>query len=129
MPGRELVAAAGAVVHEPLGQRAVLVARGRMDHHARRLVDDQQPVVLVDDLVGHVFRRERGAGGGGACHSDLFAGAQHVALARRPLRRRSRGLSSIRRWAAARRDLGARREDDVEPPAGLVRRQRETACG
>ena len=47
--GAHLMAPARALGHEPLSQSAVFVARRRMDDHPRRLVDHQQPVVLVDD--------------------------------------------------------------------------------
>ena len=91
MPGARLVPAARPVLHQPLGERAVLVARRRMHHHAGRLVDDQQPVVLVDDVVRHVLRRERLGGSGPRSHATSSPARTVVPLAHRSAGRPSRG--------------------------------------
>ena len=53
MPGRRHAADAGQAVaamgDQRVDQRAGRVAGGRMHHEARRLVDDDDLVVLVDD--------------------------------------------------------------------------------
>ena len=63
MPGPLLAADAAQVVdvvEQRVDQRAAGVAGGRMHHHAGRLVDDDQVVVLVEDRQRQ--RLGRGAG-------------------------------------------------------------------
>ena len=48
------------VVEQGVDQRAVGVARGRVDDHARRLVDDDDVGVLVDDVERQGLRLRRG---------------------------------------------------------------------
>ena len=57
----------GAMVEQRIDQGAVEIARRRMDDHARRLVDDEQMIVLEDDLERDVLRfvmRRHGLGDG-----------------------------------------------------------------
>ena len=46
----------GAMVEQGVDQRAVEIAGGRMDDHPRRLVDDEQMIVLEDDVERDVLR-------------------------------------------------------------------------
>ena len=43
---------------QTIEQRAAPVARGRMHHQTRGLVDDTQVSVFVDHIDGHVFRHK-----------------------------------------------------------------------
>jgi hypothetical protein len=47
------------VVEQRVDQRAARVPGGRMHHHARRLVDDDQIAVLVDDRERQRFGLRR----------------------------------------------------------------------
>ena len=126
MPGRSSWPPPSAMLHEPLCQRAMLVARRRMDHHAGRLVDDQQPVVLVDHLVGHVLRRERGGRLGAALPRDDFAEAQLMSLAGRPVVDGHAPFFDEALGGRA-RETGARRQRYVEAHTDLVRQHREAS--
>ena len=48
----------GAMGQDSIGQRAVAVARARMDRHSGRFIDDQHVLVLVHDIKGHGLRLE-----------------------------------------------------------------------
>jgi len=118
------VAAAQATAHETLHEGAVLVARRGVDDDAGRLVDDEDPVVLVDDAHGHVLGDERGRLLRRRRPGHRLAGAHDVPLARRPPVHESRaGGDEARRGAA--RHFGARGEDDVEAAPCLVPRHDE----
>ncbi len=77
------MAAGDAPLEQALDERAVLVTGGRMDDDAGRLVDDQQPVVLVDERMGNRLGREHVDRCGRLDVGDRFAAAQSMSLAER----------------------------------------------
>ena len=90
------------VVQQGVDQGAALVARRRVDHHARRLVDDDQILVLVDDRERQILGRGRRLDRLGNLDRDLLSGLdrlvrlrrvscdQHGALLDQPLKLRPR---------------------------------------
>ena len=58
-PGPVLVAAGGVVLDQPVHERSRRVPDARMDDDSRRLVDDQQVLVLPGDVQVHRLRLER----------------------------------------------------------------------
>ena len=107
-----------------LRQRARAVPARRVDDDARRLVDDEQVLVLVGD-------RERRVGAVGAGRRRLAARRPRPAR-----RRRARGAwraaaPSTVTWppsisrCARRARAGVRGEEDVEPLAGRLGRDRQ----
>ena len=114
-----LVPAADAVLHEPVDERAVLVPGRRMHDDAGRLVDDQQPVVLVDERAVSASGLERCAGRRLRQVVDLVARpAARAACAPASAHAHAAVLDEALRRGA--REAGARRQHDVEARAGLV---------
>ena len=62
----------------------MLVPRRGMDDDPGRLVDDEEPVVLVDDAKRNVLGLELHRGGRRSGVGHRLSGAQHMTLARRP---------------------------------------------
>ena len=85
----------GAMVEQRIDHRAIVIARRRMDDQPRRLVDDQQRVIFMNDgqrnILRHAFRTARGSGMTSVSASPPFtferrvpqhaAGARHAAAA------------------------------------------------
>ena len=94
-----------------------------------RLVDHEQPVVLVDDLVGHGLRRQRRLGRRRRPARATSSPARRTCRLRAGAPPTSHEASSIRRWADGAAEAGARREHDVEPRAGLRRGRRRNERG
>ena len=51
--------AALAVIHQCVHKRAALIAGGRVNDHASRLVDDQKVAVFINNVERYVFRLRR----------------------------------------------------------------------
>ena len=125
MPGRvgppAVLKPAAEMVLQGAGQRARPVAPGGVDHHPRRLVDHRQPVVLVEDLQGDVFRLRGLARDRREHDHDPLAGMEPVGGLS--------ALAAIDRHAAggdhaAEMDAAVGGEvtgqEDVQPPARLL---------
>ena len=112
------IVAAGDLARERLHERARAVAARRVDDDARRLVHDEQVLVLVGDAE----RRGRDRRGGRRRlrrpHRDPLAAGEHVALgARRAVDGHVAAVDQpLRRGARA----GVRGEEDVQPLAGRL---------
>ena len=112
------ILAAGGAARERLGERALAVPARRVDDDARRLVDDDQVLVLPGDREARASAARAGSGRGGA-----------VAAPPRPPRRRARGASggatpstvtrpaSISLCAAEREPAWAARKTSSRSPA------------
>ncbi len=113
--------AVAAMGDQRVDQRALGVAGGRMHHQARRLVDHDQRVVLVDDIerdrlargLGRLGRRQRD--GDGVAGFDVAGG-----IADRARRDRDLAVEDQRLQARARQRRDARGEHAVEPLAFLL---------
>ena len=91
----------------------------RMDHHAGRLVDDHQLVVLVEDVQGDVFRSGRLAGDFRQHDADALAGAEAEGrLAAAAVDRRAAGGDDAAEVPAA---VGGEvhGQEDVQPQLGF----------
>ena len=85
---------APAMVEQRIDQRTVAVSRRRVDHHPRRLVDDDQMLVLEHDFERNVLRlevegSERGKGDGEShalCHSGAGGGCNRAPQGDGPVR-------------------------------------------
>ncbi len=116
------LAAGGAVLQQPVDERPARVARGRVDDDARRLVDDEQVLVLPGDAEVDVLCLELRLRPLGRLELELLAAGHPVALpacgavhgdgagGKQPLR------------LLARVDLGQRREHPVEAHPGRLGR-------
>ena len=81
MPGRRRPAGRAELVEMELqsrGQRAGPVPFGRVNDHARRLVDHRQMSVFVQDIERDVFRRRALARQVGQRDRDVFAAVQPI---------------------------------------------------
>ena len=117
-----LVAALDVVREQPVDERSLRVARRRMDDEARRLVHDEQVLVLVRNRELDRFRDEAARPRRRRLELELLAACEPVALRPRP---------SVDEHAAALEqpfgdgagpDLRKQREKAVEPrPAGVLR--------
>ena len=117
MPGPAAVAALDAAFEKTLDERAVRVARRRVHDHAGRLVDHEQPLVLVDDAQRHLFVLScEGSGAGAsnstvspACSTWCFAAGRPSTSAAPASMARAAAEREHRRRGARRRRRGARR--------------------
>ena len=95
-----------------------------MHHHARRLVDDGQPVVFIEDVERDILGRGGLAGDLGQNRPDPLAGFEAVARLA-PLRvdgDTAGGDHAAEMDAAVVGEMVD--QEDVEPPAGLGRLDR-----
>src|SRR6478672_7278681 len=102
---------------EPVHERAARMARRRMDDDARRLVDDQDVLVLPGDTERHVLVLQLMGNGLRDGQLELLAAFEPVRL-RPPLAvddRRAFLHQPLGRGTGA--DLGQRREEAIEPLA------------
>ena len=112
----------GAMVEQGIDQSAVEIARRGMDDHARRLVDDQQMIVLEDDLERDVLRlvmRRLRLGDGDLDRSPasaFTAGSRTGA----PCGPRTAAAADQRLQPLARQGRHGGGQRPVEPPAGGV---------
>ena len=110
MPGRDS-GRRRAVVDEAVDERAVLVARRRVDDDPGRLVDDQEIVVLVDEAVGDRLDPDAGAGRDGDLVGHRLTGVQNAMVL-------GAGLPSSGDQAGGDQPLGATaRERPLRGPA------------
>jgi hypothetical protein len=124
--GTKLVAAGDAPLQEAVHQGAVLVARCRVHDYAGRLVDDQEPVVLVDDGERDVLGDEPRLAGRRFVDLDALAGPHLVVLGARDAvdARPALGEQVLRLRP---RDAGVAGERHVEALARLLRPNDEGA--
>ena len=124
--GTTLVAAGDAPLEQPVHEGAVLVARRRVHDDAGRLVDDEEPVVLVDDGERDLLGDELRLAGRRLVDLDALAGTHLVVLGARDAvdARPALGEQALRLRA---REAGVAGERHVEALARLLRPNDEGA--
>ena len=128
MPGALGMLAAGGAAGERLGERAGRMARRRVGHEPRRLVHDQQVLVLEARPRARRRRpdpRRPPAESGSAATRTRSPSARRWCFGRaRPSTVTAPRLDqALRRRARARRAAGG--QEGVEPQAGVLRRRRQ----
>jgi hypothetical protein len=110
------------VMQQRIGERAVPVSAAGMDHQARRLVDDDQRRVFVDDGERDRLRRERcGTRIGQRRDDDAFAASQPALGVDRGAGERDAPAIDPGANSAARMLGHELRQRLVEPHPGAVR--------
>ena len=112
-----VVSSLGAVLEQPLDERARPRRPGRMDDEPGRLVDDEQVLVLPDDR--DVERLRLAAARLGDLDRDLLPPLEPEALRPRLAVDEHDAVGDQPLGERARLELGARGEDAIEPRAGL----------
>ena len=119
IPGRSSSPPAASCVEQPVHERAGRVPGARVDDDARRLVDDEQVLVLPGDVQVHRLRLERRRASGGQLDDDVLPALQPVALRRAASPSTRTAPPAISRSASAREPTSGRPATRAVEPLGL----------
>ena len=113
--------AVAAVAQQGVDQRAVAVARGGVDHHARGLVDHDHVLVLIDHVQRDVLGQQGAVRGLGQGDGDLLSARELIVLGRPfPVDQHRAALDELLGSGSA-HALQRGGEEAVDAPAGVLR--------